>query len=224
MRNTLRPLVAEMIGTFFLVFAGVGAVVSDLYRPGTVGFLGVALASGIAMAVAATATLNISGANLNPAITIGLWSVGRIDAVKATQYIASQFIGALIAVFAIKTLFPEVAGQVAIYGAPRLATDVGFIQGTLIEAILTFMLAFAVMGTAIDPRAPKIGGLGIGLTVLFGVLAGGQMTGAAMNPARAFAPMLVGRMFTSAAVYWVGPIVGAILAMQVYERLLMQKD
>lgn len=224
MRSTLRPLVAELIGTFFLVFCGVGAAVSDLYRTGTVGLLGIAVANGVALAIGISATMAASGGHVNPAVTIGLWSVGRIDAVKATQYVVSQLVGAVIAVLAIKMLYPEVAGQIAIYGAPRLASDVTATQGILIEAIMTFLLAFAVMGTIVDGRAPKMGGLGVGLIVVCDVLAGGQMTGAAMNPARAFAPMLVGRMWTGVAIYWVGPVLGSIAAMQIYERLIMQKD
>jgi MIP family channel proteins len=224
MRSTLRPLVAELIGTFFLVFCGVGAAVSELYRSGTVSFLGIAVANGIALAIGISATMNISGGHLNPAVTIGLWSVGRIVPVKATQYVVSQLAGGILAVLAIKMLYPEMAGQIAIYGAPRLATDVTATQGILIEAIMTFLLAFAVMGTVVDARAPKIGGLGVGLIVVCDVLAGGQMTGAAMNPARAFAPMLVGGMWTGVAIYWVGPILGAIAAMQIYERMLIQKD
>ena len=223
MRATVRPLVAELIGTFFLVFCGVGAAVSDLYRPGSVGLLGAAVANGVALAIGISATLSISGGQLNPAVTIGLWSVGRMDPVKATQYIVAQLVGGIIAVLAVKMLYPEMAGQIAIYGAPRLATDVTATQGILIEAILTFMLAFAVMGTCVDPRGPKIGGLGVGLIVVCGVLAGGQMTGGAMNPARAFAPMLVGKMWTGMAIYWVGPVLGGIIAMQVYERVLMEK-
>jgi MIP family channel proteins len=224
MRSTLRPLVAELIGTFFLVFCGVGAAVSELYRSGTVGFLGIAVANGIALAIGITATMAASGGHLNPAVTIGMWSIGRVDAAKAAKYVVSQLAGAILAVLAIKMLYPEMAGQIAIYGAPRLATDVTATQGILIEAILTFLLAFAVMGTMVDGRAPKIGGLGVGLIVVCDVLAGGQMTGAAMNPARAFAPMLVGNMWTGVAIYWVGPVLGAIVAMQVYERLILQQD
>jgi MIP family channel proteins len=224
MRSTLRPLVAELIGTFFLVFCGVGAAVSELYRSGTVGFLGIAIANGVALGIGISATMAASGGHLNPAVTIGMWSIGRIDAVKATQYVVSQVAGGILAVLAIKMLYPEMAGQIAIYGAPRLATDVTATQGILIEAIMTFLLAFAVMGTMVDARAPKIGGFGVGLIVVCDVLAGGQMTGAAMNPARAFAPMLVGGMWTGVAIYWVGPVLGAIAAMQIYERVLMQKD
>jgi aquaporin Z len=224
MRSTLRPLVAELIGTFFLVFCGVGAAVSELYRSGTVGFLGIAVANGIALAIGITATMAASGGHLNPAVTIGMWSIGRVDAAKAAKYVVSQLSGAILAVLAIKMLYPEMAGQIAIYGAPRLATDVTATQGILIEAILTFLLAFAVMGTMVDGRAPKIGGLGVGLIVVCDVLAGGQMTGAAMNPARAFAPMLVGNMWTGVAIYWVGPVLGAIVAMQVYERVIMERN
>ena len=224
MRNTMRPLVAEFIGTFTLCFAGIGAIVSETYRAGTVGLVGIAAAHGIALAVAVTATMNISGGHLNPAITIGALSLGRIDARKAVLYIVSQLLGAIVAALAIKGLYPQMAGQISQFGAPRLANDIGLAQGIVVEAILTFFLAFAVMGTAVDPRAPKVGGFGIGLALFFGILAGGQMTGAALNPARAFGPELVGMEFTGAAVYWIGPILGAVLAAQVYERLLMQKE
>src|SRR5262245_12043808 len=117
MRSTLRPLTAELIGTFFLVFAGVGAIVSDLYRSGNVGFLGIAFAHGIALAIGVTCTMNVSGGHLNPAVTLGLWSIGKIEPPKAVQYIAAQLLGAILAVLAIKFLYPEMAGQVAIYGA-----------------------------------------------------------------------------------------------------------
>lgn len=223
MRDTLRPLAAELVGTFFLVFCGVGAIVSDLYRSGSVGLLGIAIAHGVALGIGISATLAISGGHLNPSVTIALWSVGRIELPKAVQYIVAQLLGATAAVLAIKGLYPEMAGQIAGYGAPRLANDVSSVQGILIEAILTFLLAFSVMGTCVDPARPKIGGFGVGLIVMCDVLAGGQMTGAMMNPARAFAPMLVSWQWTGWAIYWVGPVLGAVVAVQLYERLLMQK-
>ena len=223
MRSTLRPLVAEFVGTFFLCFVGIGAVISETYRAGTIGVVGIALAHGIALAVAVSATMNISGGHLNPAITIGALSLGRIDVAKAGQYIVAQLLGATVAVLALKGLYPEQAGTIAVYGAPRVAPDVSSVQAIVIEAILTFLLAWAVMGTAVDPRAPKIGGFGIGLTVTFDILAGGLMTGAAMNPARAFAPMLVGWEWQGALIYWIGPILGAVVAAQIYERVIMEK-
>lgn len=224
MRNTLRPLVAEFVGVFFLTFAGAGAIVANTYRDGSVGLLGIAAAHGLALAVAVSATMNISGGHINPAITLGLWSVGRIDAKNAGLYVVAQLLGAVAAAFAIRGLYPEMAGTVAALGTPRLASDVSLVQGIVIEAILTFFLAFAVMGTAVDPAAPKIGGFAIGLTVMFGILAGGNMTGAAMNPARAFGPALASGSWIGHVAYWVGPILGAIAAIQVYERVLMKKD
>jgi aquaporin TIP len=223
MRDTVRPMIAEAIGTFFLVFCGVGAIVSELYRTGTVGFVGIALAHGIALAVGISATMSVSGGHLNPAVTIGLMSVGRTELRKGLLYIVAQLLGGVIAVLAIKGLFPEQAGQIALYGAPRLANDVSNVQGIVIEAIMTFLLAFTVMGTCVDSRSPRLGGWAIGLIVFADILAGGQMTGAAMNPARAFAPMLVTREFTSAGIYWIGPIIGSVLAMQIYERFLLER-
>lgn len=224
MRNTLRPLVAEFVGVFFLTFAGAGAIVANTYREGTVGLLGIAAAHGLALAIAVSATMNVSGGHINPAITAGLWSVGRIEAKTAGLYVLFQLLGATAAAYAVKGLFPEQAGIVAALGTPRLATDVTLVQGIVIEAILTFFLAFAVMGTAVDPAAPKIGGFAIGLTVMFDILAGGNLTGAAMNPARAFGPALASGTWIGHVVFWVGPILGAIAAMQLYERLLLKKE
>jgi MIP family channel proteins len=224
MRETMRPLVAEAIGTFFLVFIGVGTIVADLYRSQTIGFVGVALAHGVALAVAITATMSISGGHLNPAVTLGLLSVGRITPARAGMYIVAQLVGAVIAVLAIKGLFPEQAAAISNYGAPRLANDVSNVQAIVIEAILTFLLCSAVMGTIVNPRSAQIGGICVGLIVFVGILAGGHLTGAMMNPARATGPMLVGMQFTGIALFWIGPILGAVVAMQLWERFLLPKS
>jgi aquaporin Z len=224
MRNTARLFVAEFIGTFFLVFATVGAIVQNAYRDNSVGLVGIAAAYGLAMAVGVSATMGISGGHLNPAVTLGLWSVGRIDAKKGGLYILAQLLAGIVAALAVKTLYPEMAGVTTRLGTPNLAPDVSLAQGIMVEAILTFLLVFAVMGTAVDPAAPKIGGFGIGLVVFFDILAAGTITGAAMNPARAFGPALLSGSWTAHAAYWIGPILGGILACQVYERLLMKKE
>jgi aquaporin Z len=222
--KTLRPLVAEFIGTFFLCFAGIGAIVSETYRAGSLGLVGIAFAHGIALAVGVSATMHISGGHLNPAVTLGALSIGRIDLKRAAGYIVAQLLAATVAALAVKGLYPEMAGMISAYGAPKLANDVTMIQGIVIEAIATFLLVFAVMGTAADSRASKMGGLFIGLTLFFSVLAVGQMTGAALNPARAFGSELVAWNWTGAAVYWIGPVLGGVLAAQVYERVLMEKN
>ncbi len=224
MRQTLRPLAAELIGVFILTFVGGGAIIVNAYRDGIIGLGGIAAAHGLALAIAVTATMNISGGHINPAVTIGLWSVGRIDAKKAGLYVVAQLIGAVLAALALKGLFPSMAAQIKQYGALSLAPDVTVAGAILIEAVLTFFLAFAVMGTAVDPAAPKVGGFGIGLALWMGVLAGGPLTGAALNPARAFGPALVANFWVAQIAYWVGPILGAVVAMQVYERVLLKKE
>jgi len=224
MRNSARVFVAEFIGTFLLVFAGVGAIVQNAYRDGSVGLLGIAAAQGLAFAVGVSATMGISGGHLNPAVTLGLWSVGRIDVKKAGLYLLAQLLAGVVAALAVKSLYPEMAGVASRFGTPGLASDVTMAQGIIVEAILTFLLLFAFMGTAVDSAAPKLAGLGVGLTVFMGIIAAGNITGAAMNPARAFGPALVSGSWTGQAVYWIGPILGGILACQVHERLLMKKD
>ena len=224
MQKTLRPLAAEFIGVFMLTFIGAGAIVLNTYRDGSVGLVGIAIAHGLALAIAVSATMNVSGGHINPAVTLGLWSVGRIGWKQAGLYVVAQLLGAIIAALAIKGLYPEMAGRVAQLGLPRLATDISFTQGVLIEAILTFFLAFAVMGTVVDAAAPKVAGWAIGLTVMMGVLASGGITGAGMNPARAFGPALAANAWLGQLVYWIGPILGAVAAMQVYERLLLKRD
>lgn len=224
MRQTLRPLIAEFVGVFMLVFIGGGAIVVNSYRDGVVGLGGIAAAHGLALAIAVTVAMNVSGGHINPAVTVGLWSIGRIGSRKAGLYVVAQLLGAIVAAFALKWLFPTMAAQVQQYGALKLASDVTLAGAILIEAILTFFLAFAVMATVVDPDAPKVGGFAVGLTLWMGVLAGGPLTGAALNPARAFGPALVANFWVGQIAYWVGPILGAVVAMQVYERVLLKKD
>jgi len=224
MRQTLRPLVAEFIGVFMLVFIGGGAMIMDLYKPGAVPLGGIAAAHGLAYAIAVTATLSISGGHVNPAITVGLWSIGRIDTKKAALYVVAQLLGAVVAALVLRWLMPVSAGHNAMYGTFNVADDITIPGAILIEAFLTFFLAFAMMGTAVDPAAPKVGGFGVGLTLWMCILAGGPLTGAALNPARAFGPALIAGEWHAQFAYWIGPIIGAIVAMQVYERVLLKKD
>jgi len=224
MRQTLRPLVAEFIGVFMLVFIGGGAMIMDLYKPGAVPLGGIAAAHGLAYAIAVTATLSISGGHVNPAITVGLWSIGRIDTKKAALYVVAQLLGAVVAALVLRWLMPVSAGHNAMYGTFNVADDITIPGAILIEAFLTFFLAFAMMGTAVDPAAPKVGGFGVGLTLWMCILAGGPLTGAALNPARAFGPALIAGEWHAQFAYWIGPIIGAIVAMQVYERVLLKKE
>jgi aquaporin Z len=213
-----RALVAEFIGTFTLIFVGVGSIAADFITGGSLGLVGIALAHGLAIGVMVSATMATSGGHLNPAVTIGLLSVSKIKVPLAIGYIVAQCLGGLVAALLIKLTIPaDVLFQIQM-GTPLLNYDEGItpLMGLGIEIILTFFLVFTVYGTAVDHRAHKVGGLFSGLAVAMGVMMGGPFTGAAMNPARHLGPSLIGGYCPEFWIYWVGPIVGGILAAQVY--------
>ncbi len=221
----LRPLTAEFIGTFGLVFIGAGSIVVNEARSGALGLLGVALAHAVVLSVMVTALMRISGAHFNPAVTFGLWLANKIDAKDAGFYVLTQLVAAVVAALLVKTLLPSVAGEITGYGVPRIASDVDLIQAILIEAILTFFLVSAVFGTAVSPEAPSgIGGFGIGLVLLFDILVGGPLTGAAMNPARAFGPAAIANDWVGQGAYWIGPLLGGAVAALVWGKVLLPKD
>lgn len=210
----LRPCIAEAIGTFALIFVGIGAINAagnDL--------VAVALAHGLTIAVFVSATGHISGGHLNPAVTLGALVGGKIKPFDALLYWISQLGGAYLAGLACLAIFDR---GVVVTSTPQLAS-VSATQGVVIEAILTFFLVFVVYGTAIDPRGPKIGGLAIGLTVTLDILFGGPLTGAAMNPARVFGPALAAGFWSGHAVYWIGPLIGGAVAGALYKTLFLSR-
>ena len=224
MSAKLRPLTAEFIGTFGLVFIGGGAVVVNEARSGSLGLTGIALAHAMVLAVMVTALMRISGAHFNPAVTFGLWLANKIEAKDAGLYVVTQLIAAVVAALLIKALLPALAGEITGYGTPRIAGDVEFMKAIVIEAILTFFLVSAVFGTAVSSEAPQVGGFGIGLVLLFDILVGGPLTGAAMNPARAFGPALVAGEWVGQGAFWVGPLLGGAVAALVWGKVLLPKE
>jgi len=216
----MKAYLAEAIGTFALIFIGVGAISNQPYGGD---LLAVALAHGLTIAVMVSATGSISGGHLNPAVTFGAWVGNKISTPEALKYGIAQLLGALFAGIAASYVFGEVA---VLKGTPSL--NVSWFQGFSLEAITTFFLVFVVFGTAIDPRGPKIGGLAIGLTITLGILAIGPLTGGAMNPARVFGPALASRSLLSVGaiqehlVYWCGPLVGGGAAGLLYGRYLIK--
>jgi aquaporin Z len=224
MPSLARRLVAEALGTFAFVFVGAAVVVVNGGFPNHgIGLLGISLAHAIALSVMVTATMAISGGHLNPAVTIGLLVTRRIDLVSAGAYIATQLAAAGAAALVVKLLLPATASRAALLGVPVIASSVTLGQAIGIELILTFFLMSAVFGTAVSPEAPRVGGFGIGLVLLFDILVGGPLTGAAMNPARAFGPALVAGHWLGHVVYWVGPILGAVLASLLWQYALLPR-
>jgi aquaporin TIP len=216
----LKQCVAELIGTFALIFVGVGAIANNA------GLLGVAFAHGLTIAVMVSATAGISGGHLNPAVTFGLLVGKQIGVPKAIAYWISQLIGAVGGGVLLVNLLGSAVrsgAEAVAAGTPDLS-GIGPVKGTLIEAVLTFFLVFVVYGTAVDSRAPKIGGLAIGLTTTLDILFGGPLTGAAMNPARTFGPAVAGAHWNHHPVYWIGPLLGGAAAGLDYGNFLIKQD
>lgn len=220
MRDTVRPLTAEFLGTFALIFVGAGAVVVDASKGGAVGLPGMALANAAVLSTMATAMMNISGAHFNPAVTFAAWMANRIDLPRAAQYILVQMVAGIAAALALKWLAPAMAGEVTSYGVPRIAGDVTLTRAILVEAVFTLFLVSAVFGTAVSPEAPRVGGFGLGIVLLFATLVGGPLTGAALNPARAFGPALVANDWIGHVAYWIGPALGAAVAALLWGKIL----
>lgn len=215
-----RALIAEFIGTFTLVFIGVGSIAANHITGGGVGLVGIALAHGLSLVVMITAVAAISGGHLNPAVTVGLWAAKKVDLKTAIQYVIVQCIGGIVAAALLKLSLPADVLSAVNLGTPALGANIQPGMGFMMETILTFFLVFAVYGTAVDKHAPKMGGLFIGLTVTFDILMGGPITGAAMNPARHLGPALVSGNLAYIWLYWLGPLLGGILAGLLWSRTL----
>jgi aquaporin Z len=215
-----RALIAEFVGTFALTFVGVLAIHS---APKEGGLVGIALAHGLTLAVMVSATGAISGGHINPAVTIGAFLTGKIDALNAIGYLSAQFLGAIIAAAMTFVVLPTASLSAIHYGTPLPAAGYSWYQLLLVEAVLTFFLMFVVYGTAIDARAPRVGGLFIGLTVALDILAGGPITGAAMNPARFLGPAVFDGSLGYSWLYFIGPILGAAAAALLYRYALEER-
>jgi aquaporin Z len=219
----MKALVAEFIGTFTLIFVGVGAIAADFISGGRLGLTGIALAHGLAIVVMISATAAISGGHLNPAVTIGALVGKKINGANAVGYVIAQCLGALAAALCLSLSVSENVLAAVRMGTPGLGRDVTIAQGLVTEIILTFFLMFVVFGTAMDARAPKLGGLFIGLTVTLDILMGGPISGAAMNPARHLGPALLSGWTENLWLYWIGPILGAVLASLIYTKVFEEK-
>lgn len=222
-----KQCVAEFIGTFALIFVGIGVTFQLRGVPGGGALLAVALAHGMTIAVMVSATGAISGGHLNPAVTFGVLVGGRIQLRPALAYWISQLAGGSAAAFLAGHLIASgsaTAADIVLKATPGLSEGISVSAGIGIETVLTFFLVFVVYGSAVDVRAPKIGGLAIGATVALDILCGGPLTGSAMNVARWFGPALVTGNWANAAVYLAGPLLGGGLAGIIYGRFLIKES
>lgn len=210
---------AEAIGTFCLVFAGTGAVIVNQVAGGQVTGLGIGLVFGLIVLAMIYAVGPISGAHLNPAVTLAFFSIGRHPAKEIAPYLMAQLLGAVVASFVLSFVF---SGRPTNLGATLPAGSWG--QSFTLEFVLTFMLMFVIMGVAHDDRAEGLmAGVAIGATIALEAILGGPISGASMNPARSFAPAVVSGNFQYHWIYWVAPIFGSIAGAQVY-RLIRKEE
>jgi MIP family channel proteins len=222
MRDSWRHFAAEFIGIFALVFVGGASIMSSAMSQNTNGLVVAALAHGTILAIMVTATMRISG-HLNPAVTLGFLAARRIEPMMAMVYIVAQLLGAVVAAYALKGIFPAEIEAATRLGGQSVSIDLSSGQAILCEFLATFFLTFVVFGTAVDPAAPKVGGFAIGLAVTADILAIGPLTGASMNPARSFGPAVVSGVFEGHAIYWIGPILGSVAAAVLYDRLFLRR-
>ncbi len=227
MYNIPQKLVAEFIGTFALIFFGAGSICADQYLHGAggSGLLGIALAHGLAIGIMVSALGHVSGGHFNPAVTIGFWVTKRINTLDVVGYWAAQLVGAIAAAYLLKAIVPDDAWRAVALGTPALARDFRVLDGMILEGVMTFFLVLVVFATAVDEKGAwrAISGFGIGLTITMGILTGGPLTGAALNPARAFGPALASAHWANHGVYWVGPLAGGFVAGLLYDSVFLKK-
>jgi aquaporin Z len=147
----------------------------------------------------------------------------RTDVRTAVAYIVTQVLAAIVAAAVLKALYPPAVLRATSLGTPHLAASISLTQGIAVEAIMAFFLVSAVFGTCVHPEAPRVGGFAIGLTLAADILMGGGLTGASVNPARAFGPALVAGDLVAQSVYWIGPILGGVVAGLLWEHVLLPK-
>lgn len=221
---------AEFIGTFGVVFMAAGSICANQYLAASsqvrIGVVGIALAYGLAYAAMVSALGHISGGHFNPALTAGLWVTRRVGTLQAISYWIAQILGAVLAMYLLVALIPDAGWRAKALGSitPDLSPDITRGQGMTLEAVLTFFFVFAVFATAVDARRAlqKFSGFVSGLVLAAGVLVAAPFTGGAMNPARTFGPAVATHHWENHGVYWIGPLLGGILAAVIYDRIFLR--
>ncbi|KQK07073.1 aquaporin NIP1-3 [Brachypodium distachyon] len=209
----VQKILAEIFGTYFLIFAGCAAVAVNQRTAGTVTFPGICITWGLAVMVMVYSVGHISGAHFNPAVTFAFATCGRFPWKQVPAYAAAQLIGSTAAGLTLRLLF----GREHFVGTVPAGSDV---QSLVLEFIITFYLMFVVSGVATDNRAiGELAGLAVGATVLLNVLFAGPISGASMNPARTLGPAMVAGRYKGIWVYIVGPVGGAVAGAWAYNLI-----
>jgi len=216
MNTYAKSTLAELIGTFTLVFIGAGTGAQA--AASGAGLVGVALAHGFALMVIIYAWGSVSGAHVNPAVTLGVLVTGRMNVVQAVLYWLAQFAGAIAAAFLLKYLFGGATNLGITTGS---LTFIDPLKTVVLEAVLTFFLIIAVFSSGVIGQNGNIAGLAIGMVLTMDILAGGPLTGASMNPARTLGPAIAHGDVTYAWMYFVGPFAGAVVGALLYNFVFL---
>ena len=227
--NTVVAAAAEAVGTFVLVFAGTAVAVSALLDRSIAGptfdSLATPLAFGLALLIVVASIGHVSGAHVNPAVTLGLAATGRFPWRYVPAYLVAQIVGAVLGALATWATAGDAGRTDANLAATIPGADVGGGQAVLVEALVTFVLVFVVVSVATDERVPAaLAPTAVGAALAVGVLIAGPVTGGAVNPVRALGPALVSGQYTQLWVYLVGPLVGGVVAALLYDRLVAKGD
>lgn len=217
-----KVFVAELIGTFALVFIGAGAGVVGA------GLVGVALAHGLTIVAFAYSFGHISGTHINPAVTLALALQGVVKWMDAlVSYWIPQFLGAILAAFFLHTITTSLGGDISSGATFGPLSETAPIYAMMLEALLTFFLVNTILHTAVGGRGGQFAGLAIGLTLTAAILVGGPFTGASLNPARTFGPAIFAQpSFTNVytyVIYLFGPLIGSTLAVMAYQFFTEEK-
>ncbi len=220
---------AELVGTFILVFGGTAVAVAAILSRPTAGAaydsLAVALAFGLSLAIVVAAVGHVSGAHVNPAVTLGMAAAKKFPWGYVPVYLGAQLVGAILGALATWLTFGGPGRSEALLAAPQPAQGVGDFRAFLVEILITFILVFVVMAVATDGRAPAaIAPIAVGFALAVGIFIAGPVTGGVVNPARALGPQIVAGSFTGVWLYILGPIIGGVLAAMLYDRFMAETE
>jgi aquaporin TIP len=219
-RKDYGALIMEFVGPFALVFLGAGAIIQTQGQD----LVAIALAHGLAIGLLVAAGGHISGGVFNPALAAGLMAAGKLPYLRGVLFVIAELLGATAAAALLKVVLPASLVDPVKLGTPLPGPGISTGEALVVEIVLTFFLMFVVFGVAVDKRGPAtIAGLAIGLTITMDICMGAGISGAAMNPARSFGPALVQGEWTAAWVYWVGPIIGAVVAALLYTYVMLDR-
>lgn len=217
-----RRLLAEALGTFLFLFFACGAAVVASIPGSGIGLSGVAFVHAVALGLGLALAGTYTGGHLNPAFTAAMLVGKRVSARDAGLYVAMQLVGGVAAVAVLNILMPSAQTSAVNLGTPTIASFLTLPRAIAIEALLAFLFMSAFYGISVAAKRPALGSVSLALVLFCAVLVGGPLTGAALNPVRAFAPALVSGTWVAQIVWWIGPILGASLAAVVWEKVMLE--